>query len=260
MNIKVISTNIRFENPADNTNNWPFRKDFWAKIIMSKTPDIISTQEGRKPQLMDAEKSLENYSHTYKNRSWIEERMYPCIFVSEAWKVIDSGDRWLSETPDVPASSSFGSMFPRLMTYAHIKNKKSDIEIMVVNCHLDHMNSSTRDSQSKVLLNQIKKLNPTMVPTILTGDFNESPFESVRKNINDSKIVPIDPWFDLHLEEEGTHHKFTGDNHETKRIDWILSSEELSPLKAKILKHNDLGKYPSDHFPIFAHFKFNKKD
>lgn len=254
MDIKVISTNIRFENEADELNNWPNRKKIWAKTILDKEPDFVCTQEGRRPQLEDAEKSLDGFHLAFKNRSWIEERMYPCVFVNHSWEVLSAGDKWLSLTPDIPGSLSFESMFPRLMTYAHLKNKKNSKEILIVNCHLDHMKSSTRDEQSRVLVNEINKLKKENVSIILTGDFNESPFEAVRENIDHSAISLKDPWIHLNKTEEGTHHKFTGDNSSTQRIDWILASENLIATEAKILKNSENNIYPSDHFPIFSKF------
>ena len=103
-----------------------------TKIMNNANADFICTQEGRKPQLMDAESLLKDYSHAFKERSWIEERMYPCIFISKSWNVLGSGDRWLSETPEVPGSKSFESMFPRLMTYAKVQNKEGG-KLLIIN-------------------------------------------------------------------------------------------------------------------------------
>ena len=257
MDIKVISTNIRFENKADEINNRPNRKKIWAKTILDQDPDFICTQEGRRPQLEDAEKSLEDFHLAFKERSWIEERMYPCIFVNHSWEVLNAGDKWLSLTPDIPGSLSFESMFPRLMTFAHLKNKKNSKEILIVNCHLDHMKSSTRDEQSKVLVSEVNKLKKKTSllssPEILTSPL----LSAVRKNIDHSSISLKDPWIKLNKKEEGTHHKFTGDNSSTKRIDWILASENLIATEAKILKNSENNIYPSDHFPIFSKFTLN---
>ena len=255
MEIRVISTNIRFENEADGENNWPSRKSIWQSSIKKRCPSIVCTQEGRQPQLKDAEATLENFKLSYPDRPWIKERMYPCIFINSEWEVLSSGDRWLSETPMVPGSVSFDSMFPRLMTFSHLKHRDNSIEIIVVNTHLDHLSTTTRAKQSKVLIDQLTHINSKKLPLILTGDFNESPEGDVRRNIDSSNIISIDPWKDLNKGCEGTHHRFTGSNSDTARIDWILASKEMKAIEAEIIKDNTNGKYPSDHFPIFATFE-----
>ena len=108
--------------------------------------------------------------------------MYPSLFLSKEIEVLGAGDIWLSETPNIPGSKSFGSSFPRLATYIEANLKNIGITL-VINVHLDHMEESTRVEQIKVLAKQIEPLKANK-KIILMGDFNSSPAGPVREIIN----------------------------------------------------------------------------
>jgi len=249
MEFNLMTSNIRFENPADEINNWPKRKHIWSKIVDKYDIDILCTQEGRKNQLLDAE-SITKLKIVDGHRDWIPERMYPSIFINlNKFSVLSSGDFWLSETPDIAGSKSFNSAFPRLCTWVEVK--KDNNTFFVFNCHLDHVLDETRLSQSKVIAKQIPIINKCNVPYILAGDFNESPENTVRSLFNED-LALNDPFNDLNIPDEGTHHRFDGKNKTSSRIDWILITRKFNCKKYEIVKDHDSNSYPSDHFPVFA--------
>lgn len=254
MSTDFVSANIRFENPADAENNWPHRKAFLAELINSKNPMILGTQEGREPQLRDLDNLLPKLTMIDSHRNWIEERMYPCLFVnSKAIEVIDSGDIWLSETPEIAGSKSFSSAFPRLCVWAGLKVKNTKREFLAINCHLDHVKEETRIEQVKVLAAEIKKINTDDKPVVLMGDFNTSPDGIVRSHLI-SDLSLLDPWQLAQKRERTSFHKFDGqspDGNET-RIDWILFSEHFKEFEIEMLDQHSNGQYPSDHFFIYA--------
>ncbi len=250
--IRVASTNIRFANPADKNNDWQFRKSFWAKLINDFAPDFIATQEGRQPQLLEAQEVLDKLNLIHEHREWITERMYPCIFFNPLkMDVVSSGDAWLSQTPLIAGTKSFESAFPRLCTWACLKHKEYNKEIFVINTHLDHVKDETRSQQIEVVIQTIKKENYKSLPVILCGDFNEDPSGEVRNKIN-RQLNLKDPWIIFDKAEETTHHKFCGFNDDGARIDWILCSDEFNPKLIEIDKSHQDSLWPSDHFIVKA--------
>lgn len=253
-----MSCNIRFENPHDGNNDWPHRKDFLSELIKSRSPDLLGTQEGREPQLRSLEKLLEDYEILDQHRDWIEVRMYPTIFLrKEKFKILNSGDIWLSETPQIPGSSSFNSAFPRLCTYAHLLDLKNDTELLYINCHLDHVREETRVEQARVLTTEVQKLSLPKEKILISGDFNSRPDGKVREIIRESLGGLVDPWKFFGYAEETSFHKFDGvdpDNSKS-RIDWILCGDLFKPSTVELIKDNKNGSYPSDHFFIYAEFK-----
>lgn len=251
MKLCLISSNIRFDNPADGDNAWPHRRSLLAQTLLAHSPDVIATQEGRFNQLKDFETLLTDYKIVDHHRSWIKERMYPTFFIRKnLFEVIKSEDLWLSETPDVAGSMSFGSSFPRLMTWMKIQPKNSDVNLLFVNTHLDHVKPETRHEQIKVFSDQIFRLKENGSKLIIMGDFNDSPDSHVR-HILAGKFSGIqDSWKLFNSIEETSHHAFNGECQNGSRIDWILVDENLRVDNCFLDKSKVEGKYPSDHFPV----------
>lgn len=255
MDIKIVSSNIRFDNPADTIHAWDNRKQILCDFLSSESPDIVCSQEGRRPQLMEFNTLLGSLEIIDSHRKWITERMYPCIYINkEKFFVEESGDIWLSETPNEPGSKSFNSAFPRLCTWAKLAIKESGREIFIVNCHLDHCFSETRVAQIKVLLEEVYEVNSSNEALLLCGDFNENPEGLVRKTLMTTRDNLYDPWISFNHPEETTYHKFKGKLEEGSRIDWIIADKRFNCSEIKLIKENTEEIYPSDHFPVVATF------
>ena len=255
MPFKLMSFNIRFDNPNDGDHIWSNRLPIISELINSREICLLGTQEGREPQLRELEAQLDNLEIVDNHREWIADRMYPCIFYrTDTFSLIDSSDIWISDTPNMAGSKSFGSMFPRLCTWAKLINKKSNEKILFVNVHLDHTETTVRQSQIKVMIEEIKKIKEDF-KLVINGDFNESPKEDVYKIIT-KDLSLLDPWKTKNLNEETSYHKFKGVYPEGSRIDWILTDKSINCLEIEIIKHSQKNIYPSDHFPVFSILDF----
>lgn len=256
--LKIMTSNIRFSSPHDGVNAWDMRKDMLSKVIKNFSPHILGTQEGREPQLRELHQLISDYSIVDHHRNWIEERMYPCLFINSViLDVMESGDIWLSETPHIPGSHSFESAFPRLCTWAKLTHKQLRQNFICINTHLDHVKTETRQKQIRVMMNEIRIKNLENLPLVFMGDFNESPFGETRKiMLNEMNL--IDPWILKGLNEETTYHKFRGELSEKDggaRIDWIMLSNNFQVESIEIEKYQEEGRFPSDHFPVKAIIK-----
>lgn len=256
MNLCLISCNIRFDNPADGQNAWPHRRDFLAGTLLQHSPAIIATQEGRFHQLMELKDLLKDFFIVDNHRSWIGERMYPTIFLLEKYfEFLGSGDVWLSETPTVAGSRSFDSAFPRLMTWAQVQMKDSEQKFLIINTHLDHIKSSTRVEQVKVLAREVKRLWDKQSQLLILGDFNDSPVSEVRQLLLQEFPGLQDAWKLFHQHEETSHHAFMGELDNGSRIDWILLDQKITVTDCQMDKSVKKGHFPTDHFPIVCKIK-----
>lgn len=251
MQLKIISSNIRYENNLDGIHSWINRLPLLQNIFMEFSPDILATQEGKEIQI----KSLANaipMKLVADHRQWITERMYPSLYVNEQRiEVNDSGDIWLSKTPTLNGSASFKSAFPRLCTWMRITHLTTSHKYIVVNTHLDHVLEETRVEQIKVLISEVQTLNKSKLPLILMGDFNDSPNSDVGKLILKHFNLK-DPWIELSHPEESSHHAFLGEKAIGERIDWILIPNNLSASEIRLEKKSFNNIYPSDHYPLLA--------
>ncbi len=249
--MKIISSNIRFENPMDGENSWEKRRFLLQEIYLDFGTQILGTQEGRKPQIQNLAGLLPHLKLIDGHRDWISERMYPSLFFDpNLFSLLDSGDLWLSETPHIAGSSSFNSAFPRLCTWAIFRDQKLR-EFFVINTHLDHVLPETRERQIQVLLDELKEKIHSL-PTILMGDFNEDPFCGVRKKIHTFCDRLHDPWLVLKKNEEPSYHQFKGSSHSGARIDWMLLSSELKVKNIMLDTRVQDSIFPSDHYPLKA--------
>lgn len=257
MKFCLISCNIRFDNPADGVNAWPHRRDILALSLLKHRPDIIATQEGRYTQLKDFESLLSDFHIVDPHRSWIKERMYPTFFVrKDQFEVLRSEDLWLSETPEIAGSLSFGSTFPRLMTWVKLQPKNSKTNFFLVNTHLDHVKTETRINQIKVLAREIKRLWNENSLLFITGDFNDSPQSEVRKILIQEFSGLQDAWAIFNNIEETSHHAFNGECQNGSRIDWVMVDKRARVENCLMDKGQVNGRYPTDHFPIVCNFSF----
>ncbi len=254
--MRLITANIRFDSAKDGPFQWKYRKQFLAETLKSFSPHLIATQEGRRPQLQELEVLLGNIQLTHQEREWIKERMYPCFFRSPDIEIKNQGDFWLSQTPTVKGSLSFGSQFPRLMTYMVIKI--GNIDCLCINTHLDHLKSETRLQQARVLCEQISKLWPPEGPLILMGDYNEGIDGEVRKIILKHFPLLYDPFPLFYRNETHTVHHFEKKRPDhQERIDWILVSSHFNVTEFKIIRLTKENLFLSDHDPVYCEVEFS---
>lgn len=83
MTEKIMSFNLRFDNPEDYENNWKYRIDKVGQMISGYEPMVIGTQEGLHPMLKDLEKVLPNYSWCGKGRGGDLEDEFCAIFYNK---------------------------------------------------------------------------------------------------------------------------------------------------------------------------------
>ena len=104
--IVVASFNFRYDNEGDGQNSWRYRKDYVNSLIRFYEFDIFGIQEGLINQGRDIER-LEEYGRIGVGRDdGAESGEHAAVFYKkERFEMMDSGNFWLSETPEKP---SFG--------------------------------------------------------------------------------------------------------------------------------------------------------
>lgn len=254
MEFVVGTCNIRYAADDEN-NHWVSRLPLLSDTLLRAEPLVLGTQEGWEWQLRELEEQLRGYRIADDHRYWMEERMYPSLFVKEETKVHRSGDVWLSQTPDVAGSRSFGSMYPRLMVWAEL-SVDSGPPFLCANLHLDHRSAETRKRQIEVGLHGLAEAGAAEMPLCLMGDFNDPPGGAVaRAIIKSSRSLGfhlMDPWKELELPEISSYHGYGTANDSWSRIDWILLSDHFRCLSIDYERSSRPPLFPSDHYPVMA--------
>jgi endonuclease/exonuclease/phosphatase family metal-dependent hydrolase len=249
-----MTFNLRFANPADGPNEWQYRKELVADVILQRSPDLLGSQEGTVPQLEYLAEHLPEYLPLISHRDVDPTCQYPTIYYrAERFQVKYSGEFWLSQTPTVHRSLSWGSAFPRMATFGLFR-AEGGLEFYFINTHLDHVSAEARLQGARMIREHFFPLNK---PTILAGDFNEPPDGPVYRELIGEASPLLDTWRAFHPpgEEATTQHQFDG-RPRGARIDWILVSPPFRTREAAIIFDHRDDRYPSDHFPYLAEVDF----
>ncbi|MET0934535.1 MAG: endonuclease/exonuclease/phosphatase family protein [Luteibacter sp.] len=250
--LRVMSFNVRTITGKDGADRWEARRDLFADTIRALHPDVIGTQELAKEQGDDATARLEGYTWFGRDRFGGHADEHMGIFYrKDRLKLIESGDYWLSDTPDKVASITWGNIFPRMVNWALFERVSDHKRFYLLDTHYPYrdQDEDARSKSAREMAAWIAKL-PANVPVIVTGDFNTGP-ESVAHTTLTASLK--DAW-DTAPKREGpaeTFHAFSG--HATKRIDWILFRGVTATAVETVTTSRD-GHYPSDHFPVQVDF------
>jgi endonuclease/exonuclease/phosphatase family metal-dependent hydrolase len=184
--LKVMTFNIRFDNPLDGINRWKYRSKGVCQRLASYQLDILGLQEALDYQTQDIFNALNTegqYSCITRGREYDEKtkRFYgeatSVIFNHGKLECLKYGFFWLSETPDKPGSKGWDADCVRILTWCVFKPKSGDkVPFLYMNTHLDHVGIIARWNSVLLIKKRIflilKSLNIRVERVILTADFN----------------------------------------------------------------------------------------
>ena len=252
LTLRVGSYNLRMDTKADNQNAWPNRKDNVKALIRYHELDIVGTQEGFLHQLQDI-CELPEYTYTGAGRDdGISAGEHSAIFYKkDRFEVLESGNFWLSETPDTPGKGWDATCCNRICSWAKFKEKKTGKTFYFFNVHFDHQGRIARLESGKLMVKKIQEIAKDN-PVICSGDFNSTPeteqIQLLSTCLNDSKKISQSPPYG----PEGTFTNGFANPIGEGRIDYIFVSNGIQVKKYASVTDNDGKYYPSDHLPVVA--------
>ena len=261
--LKVMSFNIRYGAADDGSNSWQHRKDLVLETIQVFDPDLLGLQEVLGFQADFLNENLEGYAfHGVGREDGKEKGEYvPLMYKTSMFELEDSGHFWFSETPDVPGSKSWDSSLPRMLSWVALRDRRNDRACIFANVHFDHRGPQARLESARLMRSKWEEFQDEY-PIIVTGDFNtdedKAPYAALVNAEGFSGAKLIDSYRAAHPERSPNEQSFgawTGVRKGT-RIDWILHSPNLITRSAVINYTQDLGRYPSDHYPVEAVLRY----
>jgi endonuclease/exonuclease/phosphatase family metal-dependent hydrolase len=258
LSYRVMTFNIRFDNPADGINSWENRREFLASSLRNISPDIIGMQEVLERQLIYLDENLPEYDHVGVGREDGKTggEYVPVFYRKDIFKMLDWGTFWLSATPEDTGSVGWDAALPRICTWVNFLDIEADQEFFYLNTHFDHMGLNARRESAGLILEFIRKETGNL-PVILSGDFNCSPdndpysiFINDDLNLQDACVSVSHSVFN----GEGTFNGF-GSEKDPERIDMIFVKGGWKVECYEVLKLKDGGMFISDHWPVVAELK-----
>lgn len=248
--VRIVSFNLRTANDIYGTVK--NRSKFIAAALDAYNADSFGVQEANPTwlELLD-EKLGDKYARVGEARDSSKNSEYSCVFyLKDKFDLLDSGTIWLSTTPEVAGSKDFKSSYPRICTWATLKDKETGLTYTHVNTHLDHLLESTRTKQAEVLMTKIDELAKSY-PAVCTGDFNmderEDGYKFMTSKMDDSRLVAEK------TEQGKTYHNYgRGDLFHTSAIDFIFVQKCTEVARYKIIDNTVDEMYLSDHYGLCA--------
>jgi endonuclease/exonuclease/phosphatase family metal-dependent hydrolase len=254
--IKVMTLNIRYDNPGDSSNTWKERASLLYNFVLIEKPDVIGMQEVLWNQYEVLDSVLTDYASIGVGREdGIKEgEMSPIFFRKDKYGMVRNITFWLSDTPNLQGSVAWGSSIPRIVTWMELVDKNSHEHFFIFNTHFDHDSDSARRMSSALLLDSLERISSGF-PFIVTGDFNMLP-ASQEYNLltGPAESVPLlkDAFIISEKRPSGPAYTFNGfsDKPGIRRIDYIFVRNGMKVLDHNTIVKKERGIYISDHWPV----------
>jgi endonuclease/exonuclease/phosphatase family metal-dependent hydrolase len=291
--LKVMTFNVRFGSstgPGDNV--WENRQNIVIDLIRKYSPHVVGCQEVLKDQFTDMQRGLASagYASLGEGRKGGHNDEHMAIFYrADALRLREAGSFWLSETPELPGSQSWGSACPRMVTWARFAYLDGDDEFYFFNTHFDHVSELARRMSACLVLRRTSDLRDATA-VVLVGDFNSQngtsavwygltgQFEqagsmltaeeatvclSILQPYAPGELLPFhDAWRTAPIKRNDPPAIPPSDwgprlTALERPIDWILYRGKVKANVIEVVTYNENGRYPSDHFPFYAELTLN---
>jgi len=254
--LHVMSYNIRRRLPHLNPRSpdrWVHRHPLLKRLLETEQPALLGVQEALFEQANFVRHALGERYHSIGHGREANKggEGCPIFYDSHRLRVLGWRQTALSNTPDVPGSTSWGNRTPRIVIDAVFHDLDTGIEFQAVNTHLDNRSRTSR-LRSAVELRRIVSASP--LPAIVTGDFNTDAETDPYDELSGRGLL-LDSWDTAQrrlTEVWGTFPNYRPPEHDRKRIDWILTTPTVAVLSAAINVTRYDGGWPSDHAAVQA--------
>ncbi|KAA8522865.1 hypothetical protein F0562_009288 [Nyssa sinensis] len=295
VSLTVMTFNLLEDQLEDSPNSWEKRRDLCISVITSYSPMILCTQQGVKSQLEYLQQGLPGYDQFGISRKGAEDTSdeHCSIFYDkEKVELLEGGTFWLSESPSVPGTISWGSEVPCIATWAisfllllAFIILYFSFSFQIVNTNLDEFSPHARRRSALLTWQHIASLPPSL-PVVYCGGFNTQKESTTGRFLlgrsREHGVVGDmrDAWPSARGRKNvsliRTYHGFKGDKQgaleflklifralclcwdrqtQDLHVDWILfRGRSLIPVSCEVVNDNIDGYYPSSHYPIFAEF------
>jgi endonuclease/exonuclease/phosphatase family metal-dependent hydrolase len=258
LDVNVMTFNIRLDHAGDSLNNWQYRKDNAAQMVKMNNIDILGTQEVLLNQLNDLKERLPEYNAIGVGREDGKDKgeFSSLFYKKDKFTEIESGNFWVSETPEVAGSKGWDASYLRVAAWAILEDKGTGKQIFVMNTHLDNDGLTARKEGGSLLLKKAAELGKGL-PVILTGDFNDTPESEAIKNITDAnKAGHLIDSKSIATNISGTDWTFHDFGRlplaERPLLDYIFVSKQIKVSDYSVLPDTLNGTFVSDHKAVVA--------
>jgi endonuclease/exonuclease/phosphatase family metal-dependent hydrolase len=255
--LDVMTFNLRYAG-GNTPNSWPQRRPVMRNLLTLERPDLIGIQEGLDGQLRDLDRDLgPRYSRIGRGRNSDGLGEHVAIYFDRVrLEPQRYGHFWLSATPHIPGSISWGSAYVRMATWVLFLDAETGRRFCAVNTHLDNRSENARRLAARLITERLAGCGP--VPVVLTGDFNTpaGPGSGTFRELSENAGLR-DTWTTAARRgaDYATFHGYQPLVAHGPRIDWILVTPGVTVVGALMNTHHEGTQFPSDHLPVQARLR-----
>ena len=259
--VRVMTFNIRYNEPRDGENAWTNRKTKVADVIRFHKADLVGLQEALVSQLRDLDSLLPAFGRCGVGRDDGKEggELSAILYRRDRFQILNCGTFWLSPTPEAPGSKGWDAAYPRIVTWAKFKDRVSRKTFFHFNTHFDHRGETARTESAALIHRKISEIAGKF-PVVLSGDLNVVEDTAAYRTLADAHSTPR--LFDAKYESVNGH--FGGDStfnefkelQPGRKIDYIFVSQGVKVFEHGALSDRWNGRWASDHLPVLAEIAF----
>lgn len=267
LELRIMSFNIRYGTADDGEDRWEKRKDLVFGVIRKREPDVVALQEALRFQIDEIRRSLPVYGKVGVGRDdgAAKGELAAILYRADRFEAGEQGTFWLSDTPEVVASKTWGNDTTRVCTWVRLVEKSTGKACYIYNVHLDHRSQPSRERAVELVAARMAARRH-VDPSILAGDFNAGESNpavrylkgEIRRTSPEgtAALAPpglVDTFRVLHpsTADVRTFHAFKG-GATGEKIDFIFTPPWAQVLEAEIVREGEGERYPSDHYPVTA--------
>ncbi|MGX1908242.1 endonuclease/exonuclease/phosphatase family protein [Streptomyces phaeochromogenes] len=252
--LEVMSFNLRYASTAE-PNSWAVRRPVMRELLRRERPHVMGVQEGLYQQVRDIEADLgSHYDWIGTGRAGGSRDEFMAVYYdTRRLAPVEYDHFWLSDTPDVIGSNTWGGGSIRMVTWVRFRDLgDGERQFYFLNTHLDNASQNARARAASLIASRIAGLDRTL-PLLVTGDFN---IAAHKNPVYDTMLAAglTDTW-DTAAERSklyATFHGYRPLTPDGDRIDWILATPGVTAHRASINTFSSDGQFPSDHLPVQA--------
>ncbi|MDP6860565.1 MAG: endonuclease/exonuclease/phosphatase family protein [Verrucomicrobiales bacterium] len=257
--VTLISYNIRQDTESDkDQKDWAQRKGMVSGYLLKKKAEVIGLQEVRHKQLLDLDKALPGHAFLGVGREDGKTRgeYSPIFYDRNAWNLDpeEHGTFWLSDTPGVANSRSWGNHHTRICTWARLiaaDDPEKKTAIYIYNTHWDHQSQLARVNSALLMLKRIKARAHKEDPYILMGDLNATVKNPAVKSLLGQGLLK-----DHGKNQYRSSSKWKAGLVPGLRIDHIFTSPSIEADTLRVESNGNADDWSgSDHHPVVLRIK-----
>lgn len=176
---RIMSFNVLCSVCDFEYDPWEDRVGYFGDIFERLQPDLIGFQKFILAEEVDQVMAVAPGFAALYFPGTTDVFPYPDAVIAyrtDRFDLIESGEYWLSPTPDEPGTMGFsdGQDIPRLVAWAHLHDIEADRDLYFATTHFDAVHPH-QEKSAPLVLERTAPWAETM-PVVITGDFNLEPF------------------------------------------------------------------------------------